>query len=147
MKINNILAKKPSGVFTIQPARPVREAIQLLAQHNIGALVVVNQLENVIGIVSERDIIKAFAERTDVQSLPIVDIMTQRVIFGAPQDDVMAVAHTMTERRFRHLPILDEGELIGIISIGDVLKSQRDEYEGQIDTLEIQIIAGDDSSG
>ena len=67
--------------------------------------------------------------------------MTKEVIVGMPQDDVLAVAHTMLEKRFRHLPIMDEGELIGIISIGDVLKIQRDALSGEVDTLETRIIA------
>ncbi len=64
---------------------------------------------------------------------------------GLPQDDIMSVAHVMTERRFRHLPIVDDdGKVIGMISIGDVMKAQRDEYRGEIDTLETQIMAGED---
>jgi CBS domain-containing protein len=69
--------------------------------------------------------------------------MTKNVITGVPQDDLRVVAGTMTERRFRHLPIMDKGQLIGIISIGDVVKAQRDQYEGEIDTLHTQILAGE----
>lgn len=69
--------------------------------------------------------------------------MTGHVITGTPQDDLYSVAHTMTERRFRHLPIMDEGRLVGIISIGDVLKAQRDAYRGEIDTREVQLQAGE----
>ncbi len=72
---------------------------------------------------------------------PVADVMTREVVIGMPQDDVLAVAHTMLEKRFRHLPIVDDGRLIGIISIGDVLKTQRDAYQGEIDTLETRIIA------
>jgi predicted transcriptional regulator len=71
----------------------------------------------------------------------VIDIMTKKVIVAMPQDDVISVAHTMTEKRFRHLPILDGDKLIGIISIGDILKAQRDQYLGEIDTLETQIMA------
>ena len=63
---------------------------------------------------------------------------------GVPDDDVMSVVHTMTEKRFRHIPVIDKGQLIGIISIGDILKAQRDQYQGQIDTLETQIMASDE---
>ncbi len=73
--------------------------------------------------------------------LPVDAIMTHDVIVGMPQDDVIAVAHTMLEKRFRHLPIVDESRLIGIISIGDVLKTQRDAYRGEMDTLETRLIA------
>jgi CBS domain-containing protein len=67
--------------------------------------------------------------------------MTRQVVIGMPQDDVISVAHTMLERRFRHLPIMEEEKLVGIISIGDVLKTQRDAYKGEVETLETQIIA------
>jgi CBS domain-containing protein len=69
--------------------------------------------------------------------------MTKEVITGVPEDDIMSVVHTMTERRFRHLPIVDADQLIGVISIGDILKAQRDMYRGEIDTLETQILAQD----
>lgn len=67
--------------------------------------------------------------------------MTREVVTGMPQDDLYSVMHTMTERRFRHLPVVDEGKLVAMVSIGDVLKAQRDEYRGEIDTLETQILA------
>jgi len=83
-------------------------------------------------------------KESDIMSVEVGDVMTKNVIVGVPQDDLINVAHTMTERRFRHLPIVDGKRLIGIVSIGDVLKAQRDAYRGQIDTLETQVMAGDD---
>jgi predicted transcriptional regulator len=67
--------------------------------------------------------------------------MTKDVIIGLPQDDLISVAHTMIEKRFRHLPIMEHGELVGIVSIGDIVRCQRDQYQGEIDTLQTQIIA------
>jgi len=113
----------------------------MLARHNIGALVVTDFDGRVVGIISERDIIHEAAKSREIFSVKVSDIMTREVIVGLPEDDVMSVAHTMTERRFRHIPILDGEELIGIISIGDLLKAQRDQYQGEIDTLETQIMA------
>jgi CBS domain-containing protein len=141
MKVSTILSKKKSGVITIRPDQLVREAIQLLATHRIGALVVVDAEERVVGILSERDIIWNAAGNESLFDQPVKTIMTGDVVLGMPQDEVMSVAHVMTERRFRHLPIVDGNILVGIVSIGDVLKTQRDAYRGEIDTLETQILA------
>jgi len=142
MKVKRILATKSGSVITIRPEQPIRDAVALLGMHNIGALVVVAPgSDRPVGIISERDIIRRAAENEGVFSESVKDIMTRELITGMPQDDLISVMHTMTERRFRHLPVVDEGRLIGIISIGDVLKAQRDEYRGEIDTLETQILA------
>lgn len=141
MKVRNILATKKGNVITIAPDEPVRRAIAMLAEHRIGALVVVDAADRLAGILSERDILYTAAEDEQLFGRPVSDIMTRDVVVGMPQDDVIAVAHTMLEKRFRHLPIVDEGRLCGIISIGDVLKTQRDAYRGELDTLETRIIA------
>lgn len=141
MKVSTILSKKKAGVITVQPNQLVREAVKLLAVYRIGALVVVDTMGKVVGILSERDIVWNAAENEALFDQAITTIMTHDVVVGMPQDEVMSVAHTMTEGRFRHLPIVDDDELIGIISIGDVLKMQRDAYRGEIDTLETQIMA------
>ncbi|MBK8984893.1 MAG: CBS domain-containing protein [Chloroflexi bacterium] len=144
MKVRRILATKGMGVMTIAPDRPIREAIGLLVGHNIGALVVVDDNGRPIGILSERDIIRTAAVNEQVFDHSVADLMTHDVITGTPQDDIHSLAHTMTEHRFRHIPIVEEGKLLGIISIGDILKAQRDQYRGEIDTLETQIMADDD---
>ena len=140
MKVQTILAKKGTNVVTIRPEQSVKEATRLLVEHNIGALVVVNEARQPVGIISERDILRAAARRDDAFARPVSQVMTKDVVIGLPQDDIISVAHTMTERRFRHLPIMDKGELIGIISIGDVVKAQRDQYQGENFTLQTQII-------
>lgn len=143
MKVRRILAAKSGEVITIRPEQTIREAAALLAEHNIGALVVLAASEQKpIGIVSERDIIRRIAADETCFSDTVETIMTRQVITGVPQDDLYSIAHTMTERRFRHLPIMDEGRLIGIISIGDVMKAQRDAYRGEIDTRELELQAG-----
>lgn len=142
MKVKRILATKSGPIITIRPEQSIRDAVSLLSRHNIGALVVIGESSDLpVGIISERDIIRRAVENEDVFSEQVKDIMTKEVVTGLPQDDLYSVMHTMTERRFRHLPVVDEGKLIGIISIGDVLKAQRDEYRGEIDTLETQILA------
>ena len=131
-------------VFTIGPGDKVRAAVKLLIERDIGALVVTNNKGRVVGIISERDIIRKSSLYEKVFDVTVADVMTREVIVGLPQDDIMSVAHTMTENHFRHLPILDREQLVGIISIGDVLKAQRDTYRGEIDTLETQILANKD---
>jgi CBS domain-containing protein len=143
MKINTILSRKKGGVITIHPEQSLAEAVELLTEHDIGALVAVDQHNELKGIISERDIIRVMSRRANALALSVEEVMTQEVVVGLPQDDVMSVANTMTEKRFRHLPIVEGDKLIGIVSIGDVLKAQRDQYLGEIDTLETQILADD----
>lgn len=141
MKVRNILATKKGHLITIGSMEPVRRAISMLVENRIGALIVLDTAGQLVGIVSERDIMRTAAHDEGLFGRPVAEIMTREVVVGMPQDDVIAVAHTMLEKRFRHLPIMDEGHLIGIISIGDVLKIQRDAYRGEVETLETRIIA------
>ena len=144
MKISSILATKSHEIITIGPEQTLLEVVELLVRHNIGALPVVDGQGKLIGIISERDVIRRVAETEKLNETAVREVMTRTVIVGVPQDDVISVANTMTERRFRHLPIMHGDNLVGIISIGDILKAQRDNYRGEIDTLETQIMAGDD---
>jgi CBS domain-containing protein len=144
MKISSILSTKSSEVITIAPDQTISEAISRLSSYNIGVLIVLGASGKVMGIISERDIVRRLVEDQELLSREVSEIMTSEVIVGVPDDDVMSVVHTMTEKRFRHIPVIDKGQLIGIISIGDILKAQRDQYQGQIDTLETQIMASDE---
>jgi CBS domain-containing protein len=145
MKVSRILATKQTKIITIGADQEIRSAVHVLAEHKIGAVLVVNEAGKLIGILSERDIVRQAAQDEGVFSLLVSDVMTRNVRVGLPQDDMMSVAHTMTEARFRHLPIVDDNyDLVGMISIGDVMKAQRDAYRGEIDTLEMQIMADED---
>lgn len=141
MKVSTILATKGNKIISVAPNSSVREALSLLAQHNIGALMVLNDAGALTGIFSERDVVRRLVAGGDLLTQPVENLMTADVVTCVPQDDLMSVANVMTERRFRHLPVVEDGALLGIISIGDVLKAQRDYYHGQIDTLETQILA------
>jgi len=141
MNIASLLAKKSGAPITIRPEQTVRDALVLLAKHNIGALVIVNAAGMPVGIVSERDIVREAARNEQVFGRAMSEIMTRDVITGVPEDDLASVANLMTEKRIRHLPVVTGGKLIGIISIGDVVKAQRDKYQGEAETLETQILA------
>lgn len=143
MKVSTILATKGNKLVTIAPQQPVEEAVALFTKHNIGAVIVLNDAGDLVGILSERDVVRQLNHQDDLLSQPVQSMMTAKVITCLPQDDLMSVANVMTERRFRHLPVVEKGTLLGMISIGDVLKAQRDYYHGQIDTLETQILATD----
>jgi CBS domain-containing protein len=141
LNIARILATKGGHVFTIGPDEPVREALRLLAHHQVGALLVVDSARRPIGILSERDLVRAAARSEQLFAVPVRDLMTTHVIVGHPADDLAAVSHTMTEKRIRHLPVMDGERLVGIVSIGDVVKAQRDQYAGEVDTLQTQMLA------
>ena len=142
MNIQSIIATKGANVVTVGPENTIRDALKTLAQHNFGALVVVNDANKPIGIISERDIVRTAAKNEDFFSMSVGDVMTKNVITGVRQDDLRAVANTMTEKRIQHLPIVDgEGVLIGIVSIGDIVKAERNRFEGEADTLRTQILA------
>ena len=143
MKVSEILASKGSKVITVFPNQTIKEAVLLMEAHNVGGLVVVNHAGVIQGIITERDLIRDAAKENPTFSTLVKFVMTTKVIIGVLQDDVDAVAHTMTEKRFRHLPIVEDGKLIGILSIGDVVKAQRDRYVGELQTLQIQISAED----
>ena len=144
MKIESILATKDLNVITIRPDQSLKDAIDLLTEHDIGALIVVDDLGQPVGIISERDIVREAARTETILSQTVDRVMTKDLIIGSPEDDLSAVLQTMIARHFRHLPIVDQERLIGVISIRDVLKVQLDEYKGEVDTLQTQIIEGQD---
>jgi CBS domain-containing protein len=136
MTIASLLATKGNKVVTIQPEQSIREALRVLADHNIGALVAIDPGRRPVGILSERDVVRAAVRDEAVFGLAVSQLMTRDVIVGAPGDDLSAVGHTMIQRRIRHLPVVEGGKLIGMISIGDIVKAQRDHYQGEVDTLQ-----------
>lgn len=136
MRVNEVLRRKGGVVVTIAPDRSVRELLGLLAEHGIGAAVVSADGETVAGIVSERDVVRQLHAGGDViLDGPVSAIMTADVQDCAPSDELEALMGIMTERRVRHLPVLVEGRMIGLISIGDVVKHRIDEVQAERDHL------------
>jgi CBS domain-containing protein len=144
MRISDVLRGKGSDVATVGPRDSVRDLLDLLAQHNIGAMVVVDDDETVAGIVSERDIVRRLRERgADLLGTAVAEIMTSDVVSCRPDDTVDSLAETMTARRIRHAPVLTEdGGLVGIVSIGDIVKSRINQLESDRQQLESYIAQG-----
>ncbi|MBN8994850.1 MAG: CBS domain-containing protein [Rhizobiales bacterium] len=136
MTVASILAAKGRIVATTNATRTIGEAVDELAERRIGALVVVDGVDRVVGIISERDIVKALA-RTGARVLadPVGTIMTRDVVTCAETETVIGVMTRMTRGRFRHLPVVKGGRLAGIISIGDVVKERIGEVEREADEM------------
>src|SRR5260370_2866227 len=128
---DSILTTKGGKAVTVRTEQNSREALAVLARHNSGALIVADAAGKPVGILSERDIVREAAKNEAVFARRVGDLMTRDVIMGQPHDDLQAVANTMTEKRIRHLPVMDKGKLVGIVSIGDGGKAQRDHYRGE----------------
>ena len=129
MLISDILRSKGSNVVTVGPDCTILDLIRTLVEHNIGATVV-EEGGRPIGIVSERDILRLVARGpTDLGLILARSLMTRELVTSAPDHDLDRVMHLMTNHRVRHLPILDDGRLVGIVSIGDVVNRLRSEIE------------------
>ena len=141
MKISDILRDKGADVVTTPADATVRELLASLAEHKIGAVVVADG-DELLGIVSERDIVRRLNEWGDsLLDSEVGQIMTSEVVSCRSSDDVDRVAETMTERRIRHMPVIDDGRLAGLVSIGDVVKSRISQLEQDRGQLE-QYITG-----
>jgi CBS domain-containing protein len=125
MTLNDILQVKGRSVHTIVAHASLADVVDKLVEHNVGSLVVCDGEGCMTGIITERDILRACAgQQGQLKEMPVMKHMTVEVITGAPQDDVETVMGLMTEHRIRHLPVLEQNRLVGIISIGDIVKSQ-----------------------
>lgn len=142
MKVSRILQFKGNEVTTVSPDRPILDIVTMLREQGIGAVVVVGDDGAIAGILSERDIVHALADRaTDLARLRAADLMTARVSICEPDRHVNDVMKLMTEGRFRHVPVVDDGRLVGIISIGDVVRARIEELEREREALQ-HYIAG-----
>jgi len=130
MKLQEILRTKGSNVLTIQPDATLEDVVQKLVKYNCGSLVVCveEQAPEILGIITERDILRACAHhKAPLVQLLVREVMTTEMVTGAPSDSLEDIMGLMTNHRIRHLPILEERELRGIISIGDIVKAQHDQ--------------------
>jgi CBS domain-containing protein len=142
MLVSQILKEKGDLVFTASPTDSVGSVAALLVARKVGAMVVLNDKQDVAGIVSERDIVRIVAEQGgEGLAQPISACMTKDVVFAAPNETVDELMGRMTDRRIRHLPVCREGKLIGIVSIGDLVKRKIDETVAEAETLKAYIAA------
>ena len=137
MRIYELLRRKGFAVITARPSATVLEVIDLLKEYNLGAVVLSPDGRQVAGIVTERDIVRKLAEGTEFLDGPVSEIMSAEVQTCKAKDSVQSLMETMTEQRIRHLPVVDDrGNLAGIVSIGDAVKSHITQIEFERDQLE-----------
>jgi len=142
MNVASILAAKGSRVATIRPTASVMQAVERFRAENIGALVVSDQEQSLLGLITERDVVTALAdEGAKALTQPVERLMNRRPATCTPEDEVKAVMAVMTQRRLRHLPVLDDGRLAGIVSIGDVVKNRLDDMAFETSVLRDAYIA------
>ncbi|MEX2648732.1 MAG: CBS domain-containing protein [Alphaproteobacteria bacterium] len=143
MHVEAILKNKGREVTTIAPETTVKAAAVMMHGRRIGALVVTDPQGRIAGIVSERDIVAAIAQRGErALDLKVADLMTREVVTCAPGDTVRHLMTVMTSRRMRHIPVVVDGRLAGIVSIGDVVKSRIEESEMEANMLRDYVMAG-----
>ena len=142
MRIADVLKNKGAGVLTVGPDMSVADLLASLVTRNVGAMVVVADGAPV-GIVSERDVVRRLHEfGADLLARPVSDIMTAEVITCTPSDDLDSLSALMTTNRVRHVPVLENGHLSGIVSIGDVVKTRMEQLEAHQEQLEAYITQG-----
>jgi len=136
MTVRTILSRKGSDVVTIAPTSNLSDAVKLLAERRIGAVIVTGPENRVAGILSERDIVRALSERgAAALGDHVAAVMTRKVTTCSETDTISVIMERMTVGKFRHLPVVEQGRLVGVISIGDVVKSRVEEIEGESNAL------------
>ena len=142
MNVASILKAKGGRVMTVRPTETVQNAAAKLRLEGVGALIVSHNGETLDGIITERDITKGFAvDGADLTTKHVWDLMQTGVLTCKPQDDIAHVARVMTNRRLRHMPVTDGTRLVGILSIGDILKIRLDEVELEARVMQDMAIA------
>ncbi|HZQ01506.1 MAG TPA: CBS domain-containing protein [Reyranella sp.] len=143
MFVSDILSHKGGLVFTVTPGTTVAQISQQLSTRRIGSVLVVDRLDQVAGIVSERDLVQAIATNgKQAMEMQAAEVMTRDVVTCDPDDSIDHVMELMTRGRIRHLPVVQRGELLGLISIGDVVKARLEETRYETEALRAYIAAG-----
>ena len=142
MRVVDILKEKGSDVKTVKSGDSIQMLARCLSEEKVGAMVVVGAHGAIDGIISERDVSRGLAAYgTKVTTMPVSDLMTKTVITCSPLDSILAVTKVMTQRRIRHLPVIENGRLTGLVSIGDLLKHRIEEVELEANVLRDYTIA------
>ena len=136
MTVQAILSRKGSDVLTIEPTADLAAAVKILSERRIGALVVTGADRRVVGIISERDVVRTLGQRgSDAFNVPVAEVMTRRVVTCGARDTVADIMERMTAGKFRHVPVVEQDRLAGIISIGDVVKWRLEEVQHETEVL------------
>lgn len=142
MFVRQILASKGGDIVTISPSTVVSDIVALMSKERIGAVVVLDADAHIAGIVSERDVARGLAEHgADLLTMQASKIMTEDVVSCRPDDGIDKLMRKMTTGRFRHLPVIEKGAMVGIVSIGDIVKHRLEELESEASMLQ-DYIAG-----
>ena len=140
MTIAAILKQKGSDVATVGPNATIAEVAHILSEKRIGAVVVCNERHDLLGILSERDIVRALASQgANVLDHHAEELMTRHVTTALPHTSVAEATHMMTCGRFRHLPVMEQGRIVGLVSIGDVVKARLIQQEDEVDSLKAYV--------
>jgi CBS domain-containing protein len=135
MTVRAVLESKGHNIVTVEPAATVRTAVQLLSERRIGAVLIMAGTR-IAGILSERDVVRVLGERgAAILDENVEQVMTRKVITCRPADTVAAIMEKMTEGKFRHLPVVEDNKVVGLISIGDVVKRRVTEFEKEQEAL------------
>ena len=141
MTVKAILSRKGGDIVTIEPSARLAAAVKLLAERRIGAVIVTGSDKQVAGILSERDIVRAVAARgAAVLDEPVEAVMTRKVVTCQEAETIADIMERMTAGKFRHLPVVERGRLVGIVSIGDVVKQRVEEIEAESSALREYIL-------
>ena len=141
MTVKTILSAKGGDVISIEPTATLETAVETLAKHRIGALLVLGPDRRVIGILSERDIVRVLGEQgADVLAQPLAQVMTRNVVICGQTETVSTIMERMTTGKFRHVPVVEQDQVVGIISIGDVVKHRLHEIESESQALREYIL-------
>lgn len=144
MLIRDILAKKMQrGIVTIPPDTSIKDAVSAMVDHNVGCVVIATEDQAPVGILSERDVLRLYRRHGGkLEDIRTADVMTRNLMVGNPESAVEEVMTLMTNRRFRHLPIIDGGRLVGLVSMGDLVKNRLEQTEMEAESLKQYIYTG-----
>jgi CBS domain-containing protein len=138
-RVSAVLKQKGDRVVTVTPQQTIASVVEVLNRNRIGAMPVMSDDGHLVGMISERDIIRGLAEHADLLTLPVERLMTREVEICSFEDRLVEIMQVMTNQRIRHLPVIQNGALCGIISIGDVVKQRLEEVQSEVEELKSYI--------